>query len=107
MYLTLPEIKKHLNIDEDFKDDDVLLLDLASAAENLVQRSINQNLSSLENEEGDIPSPLKLCALTLVATHYADRESVNPAAMTAVPHSFEFIIDRYMNYFNPDGVKDF
>ena len=107
MYLSLDEIKKHLNIDEDFKDDDVLLLDLASGAENLVQRSINQNLSSLENEDGCIPSPLKLCALTLVATYYADRESVSPANMVAVPHSFEFIIDRYRNDYNPDGVKDF
>lgn len=107
MYITLEEIKNHLNINSDFHDDDVLLLDMVSAAENLVQKSINRNLSTLENTEGDIPSPLKLCIKQLVATYYADRESVNPTVMTAVPHSFEFIIDRYMDYYNPDGVNEF
>lgn len=106
MYLQLYQIKKHLNIDEDFKDDDEYLMDLAYAAELSVQKSIDQNLSSLEDEDGMIPSPLLHAALLLVGTWYADRESVSHTSTNPHPHAYEFIIGLFRNYYNPSGTSN-
>ena len=40
MYLQLYQIKKQLNINEDFHDDDEYLVDLAKVTENIVQKHI-------------------------------------------------------------------
>ena len=37
MYVTLEETKKHLNIDESFKDDDVYINSLVQVAEDAVE----------------------------------------------------------------------
>ena len=51
MYLQLYQIKKHLNIDEDFHSDDEYLVELAQAAQNVVEVHLDRPLDSLENEE--------------------------------------------------------
>lgn len=59
MFLTLEQIKKHLNIDDYFKDDDEYLLFLEDVAEKTVQRHIDSNLSVLaEDNGGALPAPL-------------------------------------------------
>lgn len=103
MYLQLYQIKKHLNIDSDFKDDDEYLMDLASAAELAVQKSIDTNLADLEDGDGMIPSPLLIAALHLVGTWYADRESVAHTGVSVLPHSFEFLVNLYRDYQNISG----
>ena len=59
MYVELAQIKKHLNIDTEFTDDDDYLLVLADVAEKAVEKHINQRLSSVCEENGGVlPSPL-------------------------------------------------
>ena len=98
MYLQLNQIKKHLNIDEDFKSDDEYLLQLAQAAQNVVEVHIDRPLDSLLNEEGNLPSSLIQAMLLLVGTWYANRESVSFASNTVLPHSYDYIIALYKNY---------
>lgn len=97
-YLKIEEIKKHLNIDEDFIDDDLYLEALGEAAEEVVCKYIDQPLQQLENEEHEIPKPLIFAMLLWIGTAYAVRESVSSSNMTAVPHSFEMLCDLYRNY---------
>lgn len=52
MYLQLYQIKKHLNIDEDFHDDDEYLASLAEAAEKAVEVQIDRPLDTLKDGEG-------------------------------------------------------
>lgn len=106
MYLQLYQIKKHLNIDQDFTDDDEYLMDLANAAELSVQKSIDVNLSDLEDGDGMIPSPLLHAALFLIGTWYADRESVTHAAATVLPHAYEFLTNMYKDFYNTKGTKN-
>lgn len=47
MYITLNQIKKHLNIDENFDDDNVYLTELLEVAEDVVQEHIDCNLIDL------------------------------------------------------------
>jgi len=97
-YLTLAEIKKHLNIDSFFTDDDDYLSALGDAAEEVVCRYIDQPLSLLEDEQHKIPKPLTFAMLLWIGTTYAVRESVSSVNMTMVPHSFEMLCDLYRNY---------
>lgn len=98
MYLQLYQIKKHLNIDEDFHSDDEYLVELAQAAQNVVEVHLDRPLDSLENEEGYIPSSLTQAMLLLVGTWYASRESVSFASNSVLPHSYDYIISLYKNY---------
>lgn len=106
MYLQLYQIKKHLNIDSDFTDDDEYLMDLGYTAELSVQKSIDKNLSELEDGDGMIPSPLIHAALLLVGTWYADRESVTHAAASPLPNAYEFLVNLYRDYYNKNGTRN-
>ena len=98
MYLQLYQIKKHLNIDEDFHSDDEYLVELAQAAQNVVEVHLDRPLDSLENEEGYIPSSLTQAMLLLIGTWYASSESVSFASNSVLPHSYDYIIALYKNY---------
>lgn len=102
MYLQLYQIKKHLNIDDEFHDDDEYLGSLALAAEKAVELSIDDKLSKLEDDEGYIPTPLSQAMLQMVGSWYANRESVAPVSMQKVPHTFDFVIYLYRNYYNKE-----
>lgn len=106
MYIYLADAKKHLNIDEDFKDDDMYIASLVQVAEEIVAKDIDTKLSDLENEDGDIPNPLKQAMLLLVGNFYANRESVAYASMTKVPYSYQYLIDLYKNYRGRNLKKD-
>lgn len=101
MYLQLYQIKKHLNIDEAFHEDDEYLMDLASVAENVVQKHIDRDLADLQGDEGDIPSPLLHAMLLLVGTYYASRESVAYVSAQPLPHAYDYLIALYQNYLGP------
>ena len=102
MYLQLYQLKKHLNIDEDFHNDDEYLVELAQAAQQVVEVHLDRPLNSLENEEGFIPSPLTQAMLLLVGTWYASRESVSFASNSVLPHSYDYIIALYKKYNRED-----
>lgn len=98
MYLQLYQIKKHLNINEDWHDDDEYLVDLSRVAENVVQKHIDVELSELEDGDGNLPSPLYQAMLLLVGNFYANRESVAFASAQVLPHAYDYLIALYKNY---------
>lgn len=102
MYIQLYEIKKHLNIDTDFHDDDEYLVSLEEVAEKIVEHAIDTKLVNLEDGDGYLPSPLTQAMLLLIANFYANRESVAFATSSEVPRSFQYIIDLYRNYRGED-----
>lgn len=98
MYLQLYQVKKHLYINDDFHDDDEYLVDLIQVTENIVQKHIDRELAELEDEEGNIPSPLTRAMLLLIGTYYASRESVAYVSTSELPHGYDYIIALYKNY---------
>lgn len=98
MYIQLYQVKKHLNIDEDFHDDDEYLMSLVEVAEKVVEKNIDTNLKKLEDGDGFIPSPLIQAMLLLIGNFYANRESVAFASTSEVPLSYNYLIDLYRNY---------
>lgn len=98
MHVQLYQIKKHLNIDSNFHDDDEYLMSLEEVAEKVVEKNIDTSLSTLEDGDGNIPSPLIQAMLLLIANYYANRESVAFANSTNVPYSYQYLIDLYRDY---------
>lgn len=97
-YLTLAEIKKHLNIDSSFTDDDTYLTGLATASEDVVAKYIDYPLSKLEDTNHKLPSALNFAMLLWIGTIYQVRESVSTVNMSTVPHSLELLCDLYRDY---------
>lgn len=98
MYLTLDEIKKHLNLDSTFTDDDAYILSLADVAEVIVAKHIGRKLKDLEDEEGNIPSPLRHSMLIFIGNLYANRESVVFTSTSELPLSYRYLLELYENY---------
>lgn len=99
MYIDLPTIKRHLIIDH--CDDDLLLADLETVAEDAVKRDLNLfSLKDIEDCSGMLPPTVIQAMLLLIGTLYANRESVSYGNPTVVPHSYNYLIDLYRNYIN-------
>lgn len=100
MLIDLDKIKKHLNIDVDFTDDDEYIESLALVAENLVQKHIDKSFDEIAAEKGCIPMPLLHAVLLFVGNLYDNRESVAYSSVTEVPTSLTYILDMYRDYEN-------
>lgn len=100
-YLNIKLLKKHLNIDECFKDDDEYITQLGDVAEQMVDEHINNNLKTIvENNDGNLPMPLRQAMMLLVGNLYQNREGVAFANATQIPHSYEYLLFPYKNYAN-------
>lgn len=94
-------IKKHLNIDEDFSGDDLLLEFYMSSAKKIVESHLNKPLSQIKEENnGVLPKPLELGMLYLIGDMYMQRESISNTSLSEVPLSYNYIMDLYKCYYN-------
>lgn len=100
MYVTLAQIKKHLNIDTSFHEDDEYLCDLEQAAELAVERHIDDKLENIIQASGgeQLPAPLVQSILILLGNLYANRESIAYTSLTEIPYNLTYLLDLYKNY---------
>lgn len=100
MYVTLAQIKKHLNIDTSFHEDDEYLVDLEQVAEKAVERHIDDNLERIFIANGGVqlPSPLVHSILILLGNLYSNRESIAYTSLTEIPYNLTYLLDLYKNY---------
>ena len=99
MYLDLYQVKKHLNIDEDFHDDDEYLVTLIEVAQATVEKHIDNNLEEIASaNDGELPSPLCHAMLLLIADLYANRETVAYTSISKLPLSYDYLLALYKNY---------
>lgn len=97
MYITLEQAKKHLNIENDFHDDDEYILGLISVAENAVEVHCNRSLAeTAERNGGCLPSPLLQAMLLIIGDFYREREPLGK--LYSLPLSYEYLINLYINY---------
>ena len=87
MYVKLEEAKKHLLLDDSFKDDDLYILGLIDVAEDAVA------------VDGEFTPPAVIHAiLLLIGNLYANREPVSYSSVNKVPYTFDYLISLYKNY---------
>lgn len=91
-------VKKHLNIDPDFYDDDQYLLGLIEVAEQTVKVHVNEDLDVLaEKNGGCLPAPLFQAMLLQIGNLYQNREIIGTKSQ-ALPYNYQYLIDLYKNY---------
>lgn len=100
MLINLERIKKHLNIDTEFTDDDDYIEFLCSVAEDVVQKHIDKTFEEIIAEEGEIPNALLHAMLLFIGNMYDSRESNTYGSVNKVPHSLEYILNMYRDYKN-------
>ena len=98
MYIDTVILKKHLNIDESFMDDDEYIKALCLAAEQAVENHIARQLSEIVDERGRLPSSVRHAILLLVGHFYANRESVSFASASDIPLAYEYLLQPYKSY---------
>lgn len=102
-YLNLESVKKHLNIDSYYTDDDLYLEALMNVAEKVVRQHIDIGLDIVAGYNGgELPPPLIHAMLLFVGNMYANRESVAFASASEIPLSYQYILDLYKCY-NPSN----
>lgn len=106
-YLNLVLIKKHLNIDEDFHDDDDYLTLLGDVVEQVTERHIDDSfqLIMLKNH-GKFPPTLMQAMLLLVGNYYNNRESVAFTGVSELPQSYLYLLSLYQNYDGEEGLDN-
>lgn len=98
LYISISEIKQHLNIDSEFTADDLLLAQYAQAAQEVIERNIDHKLEDFEDSYGALPESLVQAIRFMIANYYSNRESVAFAATHDVPTSYQYLIDLYRDY---------
>lgn len=101
MYLNLDLVKKHLNLESSYTEDDEYLLALIDVAEQAVKVHVNEDLQSIAEKSGNgcIPTPLFQAMLLQIGNLYQNREIIGSKA-TALPFGYQYLIDLYRNYNN-------
>lgn len=91
-------IKKHLNIDDSFTEDDDYLIELERVALALVEKHIDRPIKDLLDEGGELPTPLSQAVLLQIGNMYQSRESVAFSNAVELPKSYDYILDMYKDY---------
>ena len=98
-YLNLDLIKKHLNIDSDFHDDDEYLTMLGNVVEQVTERHIDSSFALITFENnGVFPPTLMQAMLLLCGTYYSNRENVAFTSSSEIPQSYSYLLSLYQNY---------
>ena len=97
MYITIDEAKKHLNVDDSYKDDDTYIGDLIKVAEDSVAQHLDIALDGLV-VDGALPSAISHSILLMVGNLYANREPVAYSSVVKVPYTLEYLLGLYKHY---------
>lgn len=100
MFIEISDIKKHLNIDEEFLDDDEYLEYLISVAEDALSKHIDKNLQEVADENGgELPAVLMHAMKLFIGDMYQSRESTSFGGnATEIPFSYTYLASLYKNY---------
>jgi hypothetical protein len=96
-YLTLKEIKKQLNVDEQFKEDDEFLELLGESAEDMCAQLLDCSLDQLVAENGDIPASVRHALRMLVDYMYSQNRGSSGESID-IPNAIYTILKLYRNF---------
>lgn len=97
-YLTLDEIKKHLNIDPWFTDDDEYLMTLEEASRAAVENHLDLTYQDLEYDYGVVPRSVLQAQLLMIGNLYNNREANSILTVKEVPLAYQYLLQQFKNY---------
>jgi uncharacterized phage protein (predicted DNA packaging) len=96
-YVTVDQCKAQSTIP--FADDDELIGELINAAQERVEKDIQQPLTAcLESDGTTLAYPLQRAIIIMVATLYSNREAVAYSQPYNVQYSYGWLITPYIKY---------
>lgn len=98
--INLKRAKEHLNIEEEFTDDDEYIQSLINVSYDVVNKHINTSIDEIIDENGIIPTPLQHAMLLMIGNLYQNREIASFANATKLPYNYEYLLNFYKNYYN-------
>lgn len=100
MFIPLDLAKKHLNLEQDFHEDDEYILGLIQVAEQAVRVHVNDDFDTIaEKNGGCFPMPLVQAALLFIGNMYQNREVIaNLKNAATLPLNYEYLINLYRNW---------
>ena len=93
MYVTVEDIKRHINVD--FNNDDKLIESYIQAAEQAIEDMINVPLATYVSD-GKLAAPLVHAIRLQTAKMYEYREGTVHSKATEVPFTFGFLVTPYI-----------
>ncbi len=96
-YLTLSEIKKQLNVDADFHEDDEFLELLGESVEDLTSNLIDCQLDELAAQNGCIPAGVRHAMRMLVDYVYSQQRG-SSGESNDIPNAIFTILKLYRNF---------
>lgn len=99
-YVDLQLVKRHLNIESSFNEDDSYIEFLIEAGEENVAKDLCVTVEKLRTIDGgtNIPAPLKQAILLTIGTYYSNRESISNAKLQEIPRGAKYLTELYRNY---------
>lgn len=92
MFTTLSQAKQHLNIDQDFKDDDQLIISYIQMSEDAIAKYLDRNLEDCL-KFGKLEPSIQSAILLMIGNLYANREAVSfSKSPTELPYSIKFLV---------------
>ena len=99
MLVSLDILKKHLNVEESFTDDDEYIEELEEVAEQVVSQDLCVDIEEVESDKVGVPKPLEQAIKLLVGQYYANREPVAMGvAANAIPYTFDYLKGLYKKH---------
>lgn len=83
MYISVDDLKKHLNVDH--SEDDDYIKELAEVAEDAIATYLNRPMTDMIDDYGNVRASVRHATRMLVGTWYANRESVAFASPSVMP----------------------
>lgn len=96
-YLTLKEIKKQLNVDQEFTDDDEFLTLLGDAAEDMTAQLLDCDLTEIYAENGEMPATIMHAMRILVDYFYSVNRGSSSESID-IPNAVYTMLKLYRNY---------
>lgn len=97
--ISLSLLKKNLNIDQSFTDDDALLVHIIEVAEEAVKKDLDLEDEKDMYDEYDNYKPSVLHAIMLFAGNlYNNREATNTLNIHEVPLSYHYLVQQNKKY---------
>ena len=99
MYITLTEAKKHLRIDDFFKEDDEMIKEIIAQAERVTELENNQPLErSIDPKTGELSPSVKRQILLLIGSFYNNAEGTTSQNLKETPLGYMYMADKNRRY---------
>lgn len=98
MYISLSDIKKHINIEDCYTQEDNYLITLYQVAEQTICSGADTLLSHLIGDDGELLPMARHAILLLVGHWYASREAVSYGTPKTLPLGYDYLVANLRNY---------